>query len=141
MVCATFEYVVAETGINGVRGRSLQIWDVQRLRQSLQPTRVAVDETAIRVDGELCWLYAAIDTESKLLLDVELFSRRGIDPAAAFLHRLTQNHDLSEAVVIADGFGYLTVLSRLGLSGRLDYSERNLIEKSVPHKSSSIKSV
>jgi len=40
----------------------------------VQPTRVAVDETAIRADGELCWLYAAIDTESKLLLDVGLFS-------------------------------------------------------------------
>ena len=54
--------------------------------------------------------------------------RRGTDPASAFLHRLRQNPDLSEAVVLVDGFGYLTALSRVGLSGRLDYSERNLIE-------------
>jgi hypothetical protein len=46
----------------------------RRFLRTAEPTRVAVDETAIRVDDELCWLYAAIDTESKLLLDVEMFS-------------------------------------------------------------------
>ena len=30
---------------------------------------------------------------------------------------------------LVDGFGYLTALSRLELSGRLDYKERNHIEK------------
>lgn len=29
---------------------------------------------------------------------------------------------------LVDGYGYQTALSRLGLSGRLDYVERNLIE-------------
>ncbi|RKD85215.1 integrase core domain-containing protein, partial [Halopiger aswanensis] len=53
----------------------------------------------------------------------------GTDPAAVFLHRLTEKHDLSEAVFLVDGYGYLTALSRLGLSGQLDYVERNLIEK------------
>jgi transposase-like protein len=32
-------------------------------------------------------------------------------------------------VFLVDCFGYSTALSRLGLSGRLDYSTRNLIEK------------
>ena len=58
-----------------------------------------------------------------------MFGRRGTDPAAAFLHGLTQKHDCSQAVFLVDGFGYLTVLSRLGLSGRLDYADRNHIEK------------
>ncbi|WP_135306268.1 IS6 family transposase, partial [Haloarcula amylovorans] len=93
------------------------------------PRRVAVDETAVKINGEQSWLYAAIDTETKLLLDVAVFGRRGTDPAAAFLHGVAEKHDLSEAVFLVDGTGYLTALARLDLSGRLDYVDRNLIEK------------
>ena len=95
----------------------------------VKPKRVAVDETAVKINGELCWLYAAIDLESKLILDAELFGRHGTDPAAAFLHRLAEKHDLSETVFLVDGFGYQTALARLGLRGRRDYTDRNLIEK------------
>ena len=94
-----------------------------------EPSRVAVDEKQIEVDGEKKWLYAAIDTESKLLLEVDVYSRRGTDPAAAFLHRLTEKHDVEETEFLVDGMGYLTALARHELSGQLDYSERNHIEK------------
>ena len=83
-----------------------------------KPKRVAVDETAVKINGELCWVYAAIDFDSKLILDAELFGRYGTDSAAAFLHRLTEKHDLSETVFLVDGFGYETALARLGLGGR-----------------------
>ena len=46
------------------------------------PSRVAVDEKQIEVDGEKKWLFAAIDTDSKLLLEIDVYSRRGTDPAA-----------------------------------------------------------
>ena len=74
-------------------------------------------------------MYAAIDLDSKLILDAELIGRHGTDPAAPFLHRLTEKHDLSETVFLVDGFGYETALARLGLSGRRNYTDRNLIEK------------
>jgi transposase-like protein len=106
-----------------------QISDSGHNPPEAQPKRVAVDETAVKINGEWSWLYAAIDTETKLVLDVELFGRHGTDPAAAFLHRLTEKHDLSETVFLVDGYGYQTALARLGLSGQLDYVERNLIEK------------
>ena len=93
------------------------------------PSRVAVDEKQIEVDSDKKWLYAAIDTESKLLLEVDVFSRRGTDPAAAFLHRLTEKHDVADAEFLVDAGGYLTALARRELSGQLDYSERNHIEK------------
>jgi transposase-like protein len=100
--------------------------------QSDPPTaalsRGAVDEKQIEVDGEKKWLYAAIDTESKLLLEVGVYSRRGTDPAAAFLHRLTERHDVAETEFLADAGGYLTALARHELSGRLDYHIRNHIE-------------
>ncbi len=42
---------------------------------------------------------------------------------------MAEKHDLSEAVFLVDGYGYLTALARLDLSGRLDSIDRNLIEK------------
>ncbi|MDZ7745860.1 MAG: IS6 family transposase [Halobacteriales archaeon] len=120
----------------GVERSHQAIWQwVHRLADSVsdppsaQPTRVAVDETAVRINGELSWVYAAIDLDSKLLLGVELFDRRGTDPATKFLEQLTEKHDLSNAEFLVDGYGYLTALFRVDLSGHLDYVDRNLIEK------------
>ena len=103
--------------------------DAQGDPLTAEPSRVAVDEKQIEVDGEEKWLYAAIDTESKLLLEIDVYSRRGTDPAAAFLHRLTEKHDVADTEFLVDAGGYLTALARRELSGQLDYSERNHIEK------------
>jgi putative transposase len=46
-----------------------------------------------------------------------------------FLGELVKKHDLSDAVFLVDGYGYRTALFRVGLSGHLDYTERNLIKK------------
>ncbi|GGN94886.1 hypothetical protein GCM10009030_21680 [Haloarcula pellucida] len=94
-----------------------------------EPSRVAVDEKQITVDGEKKWLYAAVDTDSKLLLEIDVFSRRGTDPVAALLHRLTEKHDVDETEFLVDAGGYLTALARQKLSGRFDYRTRNHIEK------------
>src|SRR6056297_1235532 len=94
-----------------------------------EPSRVAVDEKQIKVDGEKKWLFAAIDTDSKLLLKVDVYSRRGTDPAAAFLHRLTEKHDVADTEFLVDSGGYLTALFRHELSGQLNYTDRNHIEK------------
>ena len=77
---------------------------------------VILDETAVKINGEWSWLYAAINLGTKLILGVDLFGTHGTDPAAAFLHGLSEKHDLSEAVFLVDGFGYQTVLARLELS-------------------------
>jgi transposase-like protein len=58
-----------------------------------------------------------------------VFSRRGTDPAAAFLHRLTEKHGVSDTEFLTDAAGYLTALARLGLRGGLNYREQNHIEK------------
>ncbi len=125
--------ILPELGVERSHGA---VWNwVRRLADSVpdppsaKPTRVAVDETAVKINGEWSWLYAAIDLDTKLILDTQLFSRHGTDPAAAFLHGLREKHDLSEAVFLVDQFGYRTALARLGLNGRVDYTDRNLIEK------------
>jgi putative transposase len=125
--------ILAELGVERSHGA---VWNwVHRLADSdcdppeAQPKRVAVDETAVKINGEWSWLYAAIDIDTKLILDVALFGRHGTDPAAAFLQKLQEKHDLSEAEFLVDQFGYRTALARLGLSGRVNYTDRNLIEK------------
>ncbi|WP_255195266.1 IS6 family transposase [Halorarius litoreus] len=125
--------ILAELGVERSHGA---VWNwVHRIADSVpdpptaSPSRVAVDETAVKINGEWSWLYAAIDLDTKLILDVALFGRHGTDPAAAFLSGLAKKHDLSDTVFLVDQFGYRTALSRLGLSGQVDYTDRNLIEK------------
>jgi hypothetical protein len=48
-----------------------------------------------------------------MILEVAVFGRFAIDPAAAFLHRLTEKHDLSEAV-------FSSINSAIGLTS-LDF--------------------
>jgi transposase-like protein len=126
---------------NETRGIRLErlygtVWNwVHRLADSVpdppsaQPTRVAVDETAVRLNSDLYWLYPAIDIESKLLLGVDLCDSRGTDPVTEFLHQLTEKHALSTAEFLVDGYSYLTGLARLDLSDHLDYVDRNLMMK------------
>ncbi|WP_082146656.1 IS6 family transposase [Halostagnicola sp. A56] len=120
----------------GVERSHQAIWYwVHRLADSVpdppraSPSRVAVDETAVKINGDWPWVYAAIDLDSWMILNVVVFGRRGTDPAAASLHRVTKKHDLDDTVFLVDCYGYLTALSRLRLGGQLDYVDRNLIEK------------
>ncbi|KOX92439.1 IS6 family transposase [Haloarcula rubripromontorii] len=126
----------AVLGLLGVERSHGAIWQwTHRLADSeqdpppAQPARVAVDETAVKIDGEWQWLYAAVDLDSLYLLDCTVFSRHGTDPAAAFLHRLTEKYDLADTEFLVDAYGYRTALSRLGLSGRVEHADRNHIEK------------
>jgi len=91
--------------------------------------KVLLDQTAIRINGDWSWLYAAIDLDSKPILDATAFGRWDTDPAAAFLRDLDEKHDLSNAVSLVVGYDHLTALARTGLSGQLEYTDRNHIEK------------
>ena len=93
-----------------------------------RPRRVAIDETAVQVGREWCWLYAAVDLDSKLLLGVRLSRWRGTRPASAFLRELKEQHELEETEFLVDAMGYRTALVRTDLGGRVEYRYRNLIE-------------
>ncbi|GAA5062008.1 hypothetical protein GCM10025751_48710 [Haladaptatus pallidirubidus] len=49
--------------------------------------------------------------------------------AASFLHGDAEKHDCEDTVFLVNQFDNRTALSRLGLSGRVVYTERNPIEK------------
>jgi len=128
-IVAVFEWLGVDRSHGGVWNWTHTLSENQDDPPTAEPSQVAVDEKQITVDGEKKWLYAAVDTDSKLLLDIEVFSRRGTDPASAFLHRLTEKHEVSDTEFLVDAGGYLTALARRELSGQLNYTERNLIEK------------
>jgi len=124
--------ILAELGVERSHGA---VWNwVHRLADSgrgpptASPSRVAVDETAVKINGEWSWLYAAIDTETKLILDVALFGRHGTDPTAAFLHRLDEKYDLSDTVFLVDQFGYRTAIARLG------FERSGQLHRAKPHR-------
>jgi transposase-like protein len=58
------------------------------------PSRVAVDEKQIEVDGETKWLYAAIDIESRLLLEIDVFSRpQNASPSGVRTRHSSNSHN------------------------------------------------
>jgi len=72
-----------------------------------EPDRVAVDEKQVQLgSGEEIWLYAAIDLDSKVVLQARLSKHRGTDPAAEFLRELTEKHRVGDAVFLVDGMGW-----------------------------------
>ena len=95
-----------------------------------EPERVAVDEKQIQLEEEQqVWLYAAIDVDSKVVLHARLSQHRGTEPATTFLRELKEEHRVCDAEFLVDGMGYLTALARTDLTGDLNYSERNIVEK------------
>ena len=85
--------------------------------------------TVVKIDGVRSWAYVAINVDPKLILEVAVFGRRGIDSAAAFLHRLSEKHDCSDTVFLVDSYMDLPSITRFWMSGQLDCIEQNLIGK------------
>lgn len=92
------------------------------------PSRVAVDEKQVEIDGGEKALFGTPDTASKLLMEIDVYSRCGADIAAAFLHRLFEKQDVADAALVVDGASYLSALARRELSGHLDDSKQKHIE-------------
>lgn len=67
--------------------------------------RRPADVTAIEINGEWQWPYAAIDLDSWIVPAVEGFSRHGTDPAVAVLHRLIEK-DGSNPEFLVSAYGY-----------------------------------
>lgn len=76
------------------------------------PLRVAVDEKQIEIDGEKMAAHSDRYKVLKLLLEIEVYSRRKIGPAATFLHRVTEKHDVSNAEFLVEAGEYLTAFFR-----------------------------
>ena len=97
----------------------------------VNPNHVAVDETAIQVNDQRHWLYAAVDPESNQLFHVRLFHTRTTQLTVAFLRELRRKHDLDQITVFVDDAHHLkAALDRLGLRFQVvRHGNRNSTER------------
>ncbi len=73
-VVAVLEFLGADRSHGAVWNWTHDLADDQADPPTAEPSRVAVDEKQIRIDDEKKWLYAAVDTKSKLLLEIDVYS-------------------------------------------------------------------
>jgi len=76
--------------LTGASRESVRIW-VHRFSSIFRPSRrvrrlVAVDETVLKVSGQTCHLWAAIDVDTNEILAV--YASRGIPSAIKFLRKI-----------------------------------------------------
>ena len=67
--------------------------------------------------------------DTKVVLHARLSWHRGRDPAEEFLNELKEKHCVGDAEFLVDGMGYLIALARTDLSGELNYTDCNIVEK------------
>ncbi|NUE03702.1 DDE-type integrase/transposase/recombinase [Halorubraceae archaeon YAN] len=57
----------------------------------VKPKRVGVDETAVKINGELCWVYNAIDLNLKLILMLNCSDNMALTRRLSFFNILLRN--------------------------------------------------
>jgi putative transposase len=67
------------------------------------PNQVAVDETVIRLNGDWCWLYMAVDPDTNDILHTKLQPTRNHYTAKKFTQELVEKHNLDESLFLVDG--------------------------------------
>jgi len=87
--------------LTGASRESVRIW-VHRFSSFFMPSSrrlVAVDETVLKVNGQICYLWAAIDVDTNEILAVYASRGRGIPGAIKFLRRYWIHVKVSQIVV------------------------------------------
>ena len=107
------------------------------------PDHIAVDETAIQVNGERRWLYATVDPETNEFPHIRLFLTRTTQLAVLFLRELQQIVPITHAAILVDTTHHLkAALSRLGLRFQMcRHGNRSAVErvsKEVKRRTSSL---
>jgi len=91
---------------------------------------VAVDETKIKADGEWCYVWAAIDVDTRELLAIRVSWQRNILHAEAFLRRVLETCTNKPLILVDKGPWYPEALQALGLEWmHRTFGERNRIER------------
>jgi len=93
--------------------------------------QVAVDEKMIRVNGDECWLYGAVDPATNEIIHLRLFPATTKQTTRWFLAELHRQCRLDDVVFLVDGASYLgTVLDEDGYRFQvMSNGNRNAIER------------
>jgi putative transposase len=95
--------------LTGASRESLRIW-VHKFSSLFKPSRrvrrlVAVDETVLKVKGQTCYLWAAIDVDTNEVLAVYASRGRGIPSAVKFLRKVLDSCEGKPVIVVDKGRG------------------------------------
>jgi putative transposase len=118
--------------LTGASRESVRIW-VHRFSSIFRPPRrvrrlVAVDEAVLKVSGQTCYLWAAIDVDTDEVLAV--YASRGIPSAIKFLRRVLDSCEGKPVIVVDRGPWYRWALDRLGITYIHEtLGKRNRIER------------
>ena len=95
------------------------------------PNQIAVDETAIRLNGQRHWLYAAVDPDTNRFHHVRLFQTRTTQLTVLFLRELRDKQQVKDVTFLVDAATHLkAALDRLGLRSRVcRHGNRNSVER------------
>jgi transposase-like protein len=113
---------------------SVRVW-VHRFSSLFRPFRrvrrlVAVDETVLKVKGQICYLWAAVDVDTNEVLAVYASRGRGIPSAIKFLRKVLDSCVGKPVIVVDRGPWYRWALDRLGITYFHEaFGERNRIER------------
>ena len=113
---------------------SVRIW-VHRFSSLFRPSRrvrrlVAVDETVLKVNGQTCYLWTAIDVDTKEVSAVYASRGRGIPSAIKFLRKVLDSCEGKPVIVVDRGPWYRWALDRLGITYIHEtFGKRNRIER------------
>jgi putative transposase len=117
--------------LTGASRESVRIW-VHRFSSIFRPSRrvsrlVAVDEAVLKVSGQTCHLWAAIDVDTNEILAV--YASRGIPSAIKFLRKVLDSCEGKPRIVVDRGSWYRWALDRLGITYIHEtFGNRNRIE-------------
>jgi transposase-like protein len=120
--------------LTGASRESVRIW-VHRFSSLFRPSRrvrrlVAVDETVLKVNGQICYLWAAIDVDTNEILALHTSRGRGLPNAIKFLKMVLRSCDGKPIVVVDRGPWYRWALERLGITYfHKTFGNRNRIER------------
>jgi transposase-like protein len=91
---------------------------------------VAVDETVLKINGRICYLWAAIDVDTGEILALYASRGRGLPNAIKFLKMVLRSCDGKPIVVVDRGPWYRWALERLGMIYFHEtFGNRNRIER------------
>jgi len=119
--------------LTGASRESVRIW-AHRSSSLFRPSKrarrlVAVDETVLKVNGQICYLWAAIDVDTNEILALYASRGRGIPSAIEFLRKVLDSCEGKPVIVVDRGPWYRWALDRLGITYFHEtFGNRNRIE-------------
>ena len=127
-------YLSERLCLTGASRESVRIM-VHRFSLLFKPSKrarrlVAVDETVLKINGLICYLWAAIDVDTNEILALYASRGRGLPNAIKFLKMVLRSCDGKPIVVVDRGPWYRWALDRLGLTYfHESFGERKRIER------------